>query len=332
MVNDDGIDLVALMPLVERQYDASIVDLRLLSPRWGRRIYRVERRSAPSWVMRIYPPSFRGEALTSHTTTLRFLEQRGYPAPRLIQTRDGQVVVPFGDRRIVVTSFVAGEQLDGSPASLSLLAAAVGRLHTIDTSEQPEGLEAALSATHWTPERQIPRVLQRLQRTPPQAQSKLSRRYDAVLSALQQLGKCADIPVTLVHTDPVVGNAVRVAAEQAVLVDWDDAGLGPAMTDLGYLLIAHDGELAPTDRRPSAGHIAAAVDGYCRQRIPTPAELAALPDAIRFTPAVNAALALLDLLAGRDEEADWQRWWGRYLAAEETAALALDRRLTGPHQ
>ena len=79
------------------------------------------------------------------------------------------------------------------------------------------------------------------------------------------------------------GNAVRRADGEVVLIDWDGAGLGAAMLDLGFLLITAD---TYTPDVPTVGdsdtRVNAIVDGYSEYRRPEMRNWKRLADAIRF--------------------------------------------------
>ena len=69
--------------------------------------------------------------LITRAATLDYLEQGGYPAPRLIRTRSTDMVGLDGVWLTLATSYVEGEVLQPSVEQLRMLGAALGRLHSL---------------------------------------------------------------------------------------------------------------------------------------------------------------------------------------------------------
>src|SRR5262249_29444985 len=75
------------------------------------------------------------------------------------------------------------------------------------------------------------------------------------------------------------GNAVSTARDEVTLVDWENAGLGMPVLDLGYCLLECHLDVGLPGDRPAAWHIqpnedriAAVLAGYSRWRRLQPAE------------------------------------------------------------
>lgn len=121
-------------------------------------------------------------------------------------------------------------------------------------------------------------------------------------------------------------NGVRTEDAQVVLIDWECAGRGAAILDLGALLLK-----CQCDQRgdfPAVideARIAAAVDGYTQWRYPSPHEQDLLLEAIRFSICWRGAW-LFARFAGEgwtsSVEPLLQRIQRAHLLAEPTAHLA----------
>jgi thiamine kinase-like enzyme len=134
-----------------------------------------------------------------------------------------------------------------------------------------------------------------------------------------------NLPATILHTDCWANNAIRTPVGQMVLIDWDGAGLGPAILDLGYLLVACHAFLPEWPQiSPSVERIAAVMAGYQKERTITAMEYELLYDASCFAEAFRAAQWLPEALSG-----DWRehpgllRFHARYAVTPEIACLAL---------
>ena len=139
---------------------------------------------------------------------------------------------------------------------------------------------------------------------------------------------------TVVHGDVWPRSAVQPADGGVVtLIDWETSGLGLAVIDLGNCLMeCHLDSGAPhLDPEawlisPDEERIAATARGYARTRTLSAAELALLPDAVRFTAAVVGAihieLALGEGVSGPTMDARLARLENRLSIADEVAALA----------
>lgn len=131
------------------------------------------------------------------------------------------------------------------------------------------------------------------------------RRFYTPILAVQMLS---------VHTDQ----------NQIVFIDWDGAGLGPAIMDLGYLLLnCHVGQPEWPVIIPDQKRIGDVLDGYCYHRTLTDGEIDALSAAIGFTKCHHNIKALPAVIPG-----DWQtnreltRFHKRYEIVPEISKIA----------
>jgi len=202
-----------------------------------------------------------------------------------------------------------------------LLGATLGRLHAL----QPIATTpAALPLAEMRPVNEISWALSQITGVKAQVPKYLYARYDTLVAALHNIRPCEELPRVVIHNDCHTANAVRTAAEQVILIDWEGAGLGPAVLDVGFLLSSSDTESRWTPALPpDPARVAAVVDGYCQYHMLTPAELEYLPDAIRFRAIVYGACSFAASIArdGKEDEDLW--WWRRYNAAEEIAERAI---------
>ncbi|HLG75721.1 MAG TPA: phosphotransferase, partial [Ktedonobacteraceae bacterium] len=151
--------------------------------------------------------------------------------------------------------------------------------------------------------------------------------YDWLENALSSIGRGTHLPDSLIHADCHPANALLTLSGQVVLFDWDDAGMGSAVLDVGFLLANCDGKapwdpLLPGSFHPNEALLQAVIEGYCHYYRLSPEELDYLPDAIRFRSLVFGACQFASAIAQQQRAEFSQWWWRRYSAAEEIAERA----------
>jgi len=142
------------------------------------------------------------------------------------------------------------------------------------------------------------------------------------------------VPEALVHGDAWPGNAVQTAPGEVMLIDWEMAGLGLPVLDLGNCLAeCHlDSNLAP-DRpqawlvEPDEARIAAVAAGYSAYRSLSGPERDLLPASTAFGAAFIGAIhfeaALIRGAAGPSMDARLARLRNRLAISDRVAELAL---------
>ncbi len=269
-----------IRPSDVRHLDGSVrgdrVSYRLMRPGGSFVVIRAFRADAP------VGPRFSacGTAITvdwlcSRAATLIWLAGRGYPAPRVVPTRSGDLVGVAGPWLTLAATFVAGRPLRPDPGQLGMLGEALGRLHSLPVVEA-EGLaeaerhpSAAVGRSCWDPDGAIPATLRRLDSVEmllPAPWRPLHEAFRRTVEAVRR--RAADLPRAVVHGDAWPGKAILVGAggggaggggagggragggragggragggfgeAGAVLIDWETSGLGPPLLDLGYCLM-----------------------------------------------------------------------------------------------
>lgn len=296
----------------------------------GRGVYRLDRTGGDSWVVRAYVhDSTRDWAawLETRASLLHFLQQRAFPAPRIVHPTDGGIVASGGGWHVLVVTFIAGPTADDSAASHAVMAEQIAQLHTLSPVPGSGNHTASTSLpdSWWEPTRAIPYALHYLQITQRACatNNSLSALHAAFAAALERSRQLATLDTAVIHGDCWSGNAVR-RGEDLVFIDWDSAGRGPAILDLASLLVTSqpDNRLFPQSY-PDGAMVEAILRGYEKGRRLTATDLDALPDAIGFIAAWNGAR---QFFAGPLSEDGTEHLWltkqrGRLVSAENLAAL-----------
>jgi Ser/Thr protein kinase RdoA (MazF antagonist) len=309
--------------------------------------YEFRRTGGDATLVRAYrmdvplPENFRGSGAASVTdwllgraATLEWLAARGYPAPRVVPTREGDLVGVAACWLTLGTTFVPGR----APArgQLGLLGAALGRLHALPVraATPAPGSVPAPGLASWHPAAAIPAALARLDAVAPLLPRQwrlLHEQFRATLLAVQ--AAAPGLPIAVVHGDAWPPNAVVMPDGQAALIDWENGGLGLPVVDLGHCLLECHldpglpaGLPAAWHIRPDPGRFAAVLDGYTRWRQVHHAERKILPEGIRFATACIGAIhferALIDGVRGPTMDARLARLRNRIAVSQAVADLA----------
>jgi Ser/Thr protein kinase RdoA (MazF antagonist) len=317
-----------LIALLASRYGAAHPELRPVYEHPDAAIYRVDRRSGAPWVARLFPPRRARERVRGDATVLRWVAGGGIPAERVVATSAGEDVVALGEWSVLVTAFVAGEPADRSPATLRRLGDVLGRLHALPAPRGGGDVAAAVArAGGATPANDLPFGRACLERVAGRVPAALAGRHAALGAVLAATGDGSGLPHALSHNDCHLGNALRTAAGEVALIDWSGSGQWPRVAALGVLLfscaVQAPGEAPSTPLGGDPAAVAHVLEGYRRRVALTAAEVAYLPQAVRFRPAVIAARELAAAVeAGRTPDAS--TWGARYGEAEAVAARAAE--------
>jgi len=300
--------------------------------------YRLRLPGRPAQVIRAFradvgvPAHARGASnqimadwLLERARVLVLLESAGYPAPRPVRTRTGELVGLAGPWLTWATTFVAGGVIQPTRDQLRALGTALGWLHEIAVTPAgsavgslgpvaspvgspvgPVGARDPVGMSPRHPAVAVPATMARLDAVAgkvPAAWQSMYATFRQTAEAVRDLA--GSVPETLVHGAAWARNAVEESDGRVTLIDWETSGLGLAVLDLGYCLLeCHLDSAVPDDRpqawliSPDEDRIAAVATGYASIRELSATELALLPDAVRFSVAVAGAIHFELALSG----------------------------------
>ena len=313
-----------LTALVQDQYWSGPVQLHQIAEYTfeDRGIYRADFADGRSYVLRAFRYDVKNDLL-GQADVFDYLAQQDYPAPRLLRTHSGFPIAIFENWMAVMVSYVEGTLLDFSTHDLTQLGVRLGMLHAISEQTRPE-------ANHLPDSRLYPRQI------PPQSfasetfiatlPQELAALYEASKTTIATLQHASSLPITLLHGDCWSHNAVLRSDGQVTMIDWDCAGLGPAILDVGYLLLmCHLGRPQLPKMYADSVRISAVIQGYCQYRRPTTNELLVLREAVHFETARR--VITYDMLShvGSDWQKDihLQKELARFAVSDEIATIAL---------
>ncbi|MFN8493400.1 MAG: phosphotransferase [Caldilineaceae bacterium] len=325
---------------IEQTYATKVVTVQPLAL-GDKQVYRAQCRSGQDWVLRVYPPTGSDSLpvnLQGLVSVLEFLAQATYPAERVVRTASDSPIALWDERPVLVTTFSGRaltawqpaahsggpppiahpSELAYAPEILFALSKAVGQLHCL----QPD---VTLPRAGMLPSRELNWAATLLAEIEPVVPPPLARQYAHLVTAVQTADRYEDLPFTLIHNDCNPSNVVITPTGQIALIDWESAGRGPALIDIGILLSNCFSKAQLAIKREA---VAAIVEGYCQVQRLSEAELERLPDAIRFFRLVLLAGYFPDLVQQKISADDllygatYAQWQAQYNASDEIAALA----------
>jgi Ser/Thr protein kinase RdoA (MazF antagonist) len=245
-------------------------------------VYRVARADGPDWVARVFPAARPLSAAEGDAQVLRALAAGGFPAERCpvespVSVLDGQPVL--------VTEFVPGELPRGNGRTYAILGASLGRLNARSGEALPPGGAWHHLALEGTPAGEL--AVARTLLTDLRSNADPSDRagFATLDEALATVAATTTgLPEAFVHPDFVPVNAIGGSEGLPTIVDWTNAGRGPRIWSLGFVLWA----AGARDLRL----VDAFVSRYQRHVTLTAAELAALPAAIAARPLTMSVWSL----------------------------------------
>jgi Ser/Thr protein kinase RdoA (MazF antagonist) len=321
-------DMQNVLKFIRERYGSQNIVLDILSRTAEKCVYQIRLPDGEAWLLRMYQVANDQDMVFSSfflASVLTFLEERQYPAVRVIRSIDDEMVIVHDGWHCLMTTFVEGTPIDLSPDSFYRLGAILGKLHALPLIDD---VSPALPWAGMLPSGELAYAQRQLERVQSLVPAQLEPRYEELLQAVSSMDRLEGLPLVCIHNDCHPANSISTSDGQVLLIDWEGAGLGPAVIDVGFLLASSDGAapwtpLAPSDvYRPHQERIAAIIDGYRQYHVLTPDELEQLPDAIRFRSLVYGACHFASTIAEHGQEIQSQCWQIRYAAAEEIAAMA----------
>lgn len=318
---DVQLQLTILTNTLKRWYGIEVNTLKQFPSSTGKHIYQVTLLNGEHLVLRVVEEAIR-TSLVDMANLLLFLEHQHYPAERLLRTQEETLIAIDGDKILVLTTYLSGTQLDHTPVSFQLLGARVAQLHALTTkSTYP------LPAASMLPTRELAFAQQQLAGVEHRVSRQDIARYEFLTGALPKLDRGTDLPNTLIHNDCHPANAIVTAPNHITLLDWEGAGLGPAVLDVAFLLTNCDGK-TPWDSLSSDVHslpevyLQAVITGYRQHHQLSKSELSYLGDAIKFRSLVFGACNFATAITQETDTQFSQWWWHRYCIAEQLADKA----------
>lgn len=201
--------------LVEEHWPLTDIVLGHLVQEFGERTVTVVSSREGRFVAKISDQWRSVQVAERHAFVFEFLRKAGFGhVPALVKTRAGRNYQVIGDYPVIILELIEGAEPVRTPENCRLLGEITGALHTI---------EGYPHSYLFTVADVIPEMLE-IAKT-----LRFGQEYARIVKMLPDF---EDLPVALIHGE-IVGNCVQGSNGRIVIVDWDEAGIGTRILDLG---------------------------------------------------------------------------------------------------
>jgi Ser/Thr protein kinase RdoA (MazF antagonist) len=282
-----------------------------------RGIYRIHDSRDHVWLLRLLRLPHAADAFMETGRMLQWLEQQQYPVPHLFTTRHRQIVGVLDGWASLLLSYVDGTVLDITSTDFALFGYTLGRLHSLSL---PAG--SSLRPSRWHPA-----LLAETARKLAAGQDRVPASIQPFVAAMRDslapiVGYFHDLRLT--HGDCWYKNAIKTADQGVVLIDWDGAGVGLPILDLGYLLLTSHYDLThPFRVTADQEKIRAILRGYRAARPITYQEQALLESAVQSAQAYHLGEYLEEHSQIEADDLVLQKMQARFDAATPIAQIAV---------
>jgi len=174
------------------------------------------------FVFKIADPSKTEEKIKLDTFVFDFLKAKSFQnIPILLKTKEGENYQNLDGKFVYVMERIDGKAPERTPENWARLGEIAAKLH--DISDYPY-------KTLFTIESEMPKFAETA------AKLSFTKEY---MTLVESLPNFSGLSTSLIHTDIGPNNAVQRKDGVIVLTDWDDAGIGTTILDLGFPLICH---------------------------------------------------------------------------------------------
>ncbi|MFS8160075.1 MAG: phosphotransferase [Candidatus Roizmanbacteria bacterium] len=227
-----------LKEIIEQAYNLDNIEiLEKLSTKGGREVYKINS-DGQTYVVKISSSEKDAEQITKDTEILLFLNLHKVPTPKLLRTKDNKTFLENQGKYSYIYEFIEGTHPYPSLEFFHKLGTLLAKLHLQPVNDYPH-------QSSFTPEIELPRIKQELLKMSDSSQSEM---INELVKEIDNFPNFNNLPKTIIHTDPYFFNLLEGVDNKLYLIDLDDAGIAPAIIDVGYVL-AHMCTLAAKDRK-----------------------------------------------------------------------------------
>lgn len=226
-------------PIVEEAVKSfnigKISEIKKLETKGGRKAYKVTTDKGV-FVIKSAAVESTYEKLEKDLYILNYLKDFNFPVPQLIKTLQDEYLIKVEGHATYSYPYIEGVHPKPSNNFFHDLGKLLAQLHLIPAENYPY-------KSTFTPEIELPKLRENLSRI---AQLGENKEISKLIKDIDSFPSFKDLPKTIIHTDPYFSNLIQ-NNDQLYFIDLDDAGVAPAIIDVGYVL-AHCCTTEPGDR------------------------------------------------------------------------------------
>lgn len=308
---------------LEAQYGVTVVGLRRLD----RGVFDTQLHGGRRWVTRVFSDRRPIAQVEGDAAVLRSLEQQGFPAERCANA--SPVSNPHG-WGVLVTEFIDGAQPDATEPTLRAFGELLARLHALPATDgatngatngavaRPAGALHHYVPAGGTPGDELVAAAAWLEALDGQVPSESLSLWESLQERLAQADASAELPLCIIHPDPVFKNLLASGTGHLTLIDWTGAGRGPRVFCLGLALWS----CALAGGRWSPTRVDAFAAGYRTHIQLEPDELRRLAGIMRIRPLVFACWRFRHAVRSGRAPSGSEWWWPSERLVEAISARA----------
>ena len=209
-----------LITFIQSYWPLSGVRIVLLQNKGGRLVYKIEAAEG-NYVIKISNAGKDEKEIKQDLYILKHGHEQGFTnIPKTLKTNSQNIVVAYEDRYAFIMEFIEGGTPEDRPDNWKRIALLTSRLH--DFNECPFKTNFSVDAEKgW--------IL---------TNSKKLSFGDEYKQLFDELVDLSDFPQTFIHTDIGLHNTAKNKAGEIYFLDWDGAGIGSRILDIGFPLIS----------------------------------------------------------------------------------------------
>lgn len=169
------------------------------------------------------------DKLESDIAVLKFLEEQNYPASRIKPTKDGKSLFEFNNQSGLVTSYIEGKHPELNAGTIENIGILMAQLHSLPISSE-------IPKSTWNVIEGRKLINQNIRNLSSQKIEHWDEIIPQLTQAFDELPDLTELPPVLIHTDIGPNNAIESSDGKLSLIDWDDAGVGQSVVDIGNVL------------------------------------------------------------------------------------------------
>lgn len=202
--------------IIQGNWPIKVESIDILKKSGERIVYKITSDKS-SFIFKVADHSKNKDDVINDTSIFQFLKENDFPAPRIIKASTQENFVKVEGKYIYALTFLDGKTPEATVDNYRKLGELTAKLHNIKGYKR---------RTKFTVESEKSNFAEN--------GKNFGKKYSDLVNSLPSF---AGYPECLIHSDIGLHNTVQLKNGDIVLVDWDDAGIGARVLDIGFPLL-----------------------------------------------------------------------------------------------